>query len=142
MNAPVRLQYGALPHRPSAQGGSDIMLITSRDTGRWIIPKGWPMRGRNGVEVAAREAFEEAGVEGEAATQAIGAYHYRKRRPNGRSLICRVEVFPLGVTNELGRWPEWHQRQRAWFAAAQAAELVDEAELKTLILTMSEITLR
>lgn len=140
MSAPVRLQYGALPHRLSAEGGRDILLITSRDTGRWIIPKGWPMRGRSGVEVASREAFEEAGIEGEAAPQAIGAYHYCKRRSNGRSLICRVEVFPLGVSNELARWPERHQRRRAWFAATQAAGLVDEDELKTLILTMSEIT--
>lgn len=140
MSTPVRLQYGALPHRPSIGGGRDILLITSRDTGRWIIPKGWPMRGRSGAEVAAREAFEEAGIEGESGSQAIGAYHYRKRRPGNRSVTCRVEVFPFGVISELARWPERHQRRRAWFAAGDAAALVDEDELKSLILTLTEST--
>lgn len=140
MSAPIRIQYGALPHRSSVRGGRDILLITSRDTGRWVIPKGWPMRGRSGSEVAAREAFEEAGIEGETVATAIGAYHYRKRRPGGRSVTCRVEVFPFGVTSELARWPERHQRRRAWFAARDAAELVNEGELKNLILTLSEIT--
>ncbi|MBK1864732.1 NUDIX hydrolase [Aestuariivirga sp. YIM B02566] len=136
MSAPVRLQYGALPLRPSASGRSDILLITSRDTGRWIIPKGWPMRGKDGWEVAAREAFEEAGIEGEIQAQAIGAYHYTKRRPAGRSLTCRVEVFPFGVVSELKRWPERHQRRRQWFTAVEAASLVDEDELKSLILSV------
>jgi 8-oxo-dGTP pyrophosphatase MutT (NUDIX family) len=136
MSAPVRLQYGALPHRPSATGGRDILLITSRDTGRWIIPKGWPMRGKEGWEVAAREAFEEAGIEGETQVQAIGIYHYAKRRPAERSLTCRVEVFPFEVVSELKRWPERHQRRRQWFSAAEAAQLVDEDELKSLILSV------
>ena len=136
MNAPVRLQYGALPHRLSADGGRDILLITSRDTGRWIIPKGWPMRGKDGWEVAAREAFEEAGIEGETGAQAIGAYHYAKRRSGGRAIACRVEVFAFGVVSELARWPERHQRRRQWFAAPEAASLVDEDELKTLILSV------
>lgn len=135
MSAPVRLQYGALPYRPSVDGGREILLITSRDTGRWIIPKGWPMRGKEGWEVAAREAFEEAGIEGETNAQAIGAYHYHKRRPGGRSLTCRVEVFPFGVVSELKRWPERHQRRRQWFTAREAARLVDEDELKSLILS-------
>ncbi|HTN98735.1 MAG TPA: NUDIX hydrolase [Nordella sp.] len=140
MSTPVRTQYGALPHRPSAGSGRDILLITSRDTGRWVIPKGWPMRGWSGAEVAAREAFEEAGIEGESWSQAIGAYHYHKRRPGDRSVTCRVEVFPFGVITELARWPERHQRRRAWFAAHDAAALVNEDELKTLILSLSEIT--
>lgn len=140
MSVPVRLQFGALPHRPSAEGGRDILLITSRDTGRWVIPKGWPMRGRCGWEVAAREAFEEAGIEGDTGAQPIGAYHYAKRRSGGRSLTCRVEVFPFGVMRELERWPERHQRRRHWFAAREAARLVDEDELRSLILSTSGIT--
>lgn len=129
----VRLQYGALPYRRSDGGGIAVMLITSRDSGRWIIPKGWPEPGKSGSEVAAREAFEEAGLVGEAQAVPIGFYRYDKRRRQG-TVPCRVEVFLLDVADELERWPEWHQRRRSWFTPQDASALVEEAELKSLIL--------
>ncbi|WP_332689310.1 NUDIX hydrolase [Bosea sp. (in: a-proteobacteria)] len=139
---PIRTQYAALPYRLSATGTLDIMLITSRDTGRWVIPKGWPMRGKTGAEAAAREAYEEAGIIGQASAAPVGAYHYRKRRSHGASVLCRVEVFPLDVLEELQRWPEKRQRRRSWFSAEDAAALVDEEELKALILTAQDAILR
>lgn len=136
-NEPIRVQYAALPYRISATGMLDILLITSRDTGRWVIPKGWPMRGKTGAEVAAQEAFEEAGIVGEAESVAIGAYHYDKRLRRG-SVICRVEVFSLDVAGELEHWPERRQRTRSWFSCEDAAALVEEEELKTLILAAQD----
>lgn len=133
----VRLQYGALPYRRSG-GGIAVTLITSRDSGRWIIPKGWPERGKSGPEVAAREAFEEAGLIGEAAAVPIGCYRYDKRRRQG-TVPCRVEVFLLDVADELEHWPERHQRRRSWFTPQEASALVEEAELKSLILEASAI---
>ncbi len=82
--APVaapRVQYAALPHRGGAQ--PEILLVTSRETGRWVIPKGWPMKGKSGSEAAAREAFEEAGVVGEIAPEPLGAYGYVKFLKSG-----------------------------------------------------------
>ena len=139
---PIRIQYAALPYRISQAGSLDIMLVASRDTGRWVLPKGWPMRGKSAPEAAAREAYEEAGIIGLADANPVGAYHYRKRRRRGTSVLCRVEVFPLDVLEELQRWPEKRQRRRAWFSSEDAAALVDETELKTLILTAQDAILR
>ncbi|MGE0241590.1 MAG: NUDIX hydrolase [Parvibaculaceae bacterium] len=133
-----RQQYGALPYRLSWTGHIDILLITSRDTGRWIIPKGWPLSGEAGPDAAGRETFEEAGVVGAADVPAIGAYRYWKKRPQG-AVICRVEVFSLRVADELDRWPDWRRRRRVWFTASDAAALVEEDELKALILRMPDI---
>ena len=66
-------QVGALIVR-RRRGSCEVMLITSRDTGRWIVPKGWPMRGKPDDEAAAQEAFEEAGVEGEISRDPVGSF--------------------------------------------------------------------
>ncbi len=132
---PVQTQYAALPYRLSPDGRLHVLLITSRDSGRWIIPKGWPMPGKTGPQVAAQEAFEEAGVIGKAGDVPVGSYRYLKRRRRAGSTICRVEVFPLEVTDELERWPEIRRRVRSWFTSQDAASYVDEAELKALIRT-------
>ncbi len=97
------------------------MLVTSRETRRWVLPKGWAEAGLAPHDLAAREAFEEGGIVGEAAAEAVGAYGYLKRLPGGRSVECRVEVFPLRVERLLGDWPERGQRERRWFTPARAA---------------------
>lgn len=132
MNAEApRQQYGVLPYRLK-DGRPEVLLVTSRETRRWIVPKGWPMRDRAPHEAAAIEALEEAGVEGDVGAQPLGAYHYLKRTAHG-DVPCRVDVFPLAVAREHDHWLEHHQRARAWFSAAQAAEAVSEPELKELI---------
>jgi 8-oxo-dGTP pyrophosphatase MutT (NUDIX family) len=109
------------------------MLITSRGTGRWVIPKGNPIRGLPAHLAAAHEAFEEAGIAGVAAPVAIGSYGYDKVRANGSTRAARVEVFPLDVHSRYDDWPEQHQRETRWFDLADAAAAVEEPELKAII---------
>jgi 8-oxo-dGTP pyrophosphatase MutT (NUDIX family) len=131
-------QYGVLAYDPAAEGGPRLLLITSRETGRWVIPRGNPIRGLSPFESAAQEAFEEAGVRGEVEDVALGSYRYEKRRPDGPSMPAEVEVFALAVRELLDDWPEKAQRERRWFGPAEAAEAVDELELKALLLSQPE----
>ncbi len=124
-------QYAALPWRQAP--GFEILLITSRETRRWVIPKGWPMPGHSAAESAAQEAYEEAGVRGEMSAQAIGHYGYRKRLRGGAKKRFRVDVFAMEVTEVLDQWPEAHERARQWLSPAEAAIRVDEPELAVLI---------
>lgn len=126
-----RLQLGALPYR--RRRDLEILLVTSRETRRWVLPKGWPMKRRTAQGAAAREALEEAGVKGDIAKHPFGAYHYDKRQPNGEIIPCRVDVFPLRVKRQGRTWPEAAQRTRRWFTLAEAVDAVDEPELKELI---------
>jgi 8-oxo-dGTP pyrophosphatase MutT (NUDIX family) len=126
-----RIQYGALPYR--RQGEIEILLVTSRETRRWVIPKGWPMKRRTPQGAAAREALEEAGVKGEISKKSIGVYHYMKRLPGGTAVPCEVQVFPLKVKREDPAWRESGQRIRRWFTLAEAVDAVEEPELKALM---------
>ncbi|MCJ2068924.1 NUDIX hydrolase [Methylobacterium sp. J-030] len=126
-------QVAALPFRISPEGRLEILLITSRDTGRWIIPKGWPMVGRKAHQAAEREAFEEAGLKGQIETNSLGKYRYDKRFDNGVEVPCEVRVYALRVDGQHERWPEQSQRALHWFAPAEAACLVQEDELAHLI---------
>ncbi|HYA80691.1 MAG TPA: NUDIX hydrolase [Methylocystis sp.] len=131
-----RTQYGALPWRMEEE--PEVMLLTSRDTRRWVIPKGWPMKGRKPNVAAALEALQEGGLLGKIGKKALGSYHYRKRLKNGAALWCRVEVFPLRVLRQRKNWREKEQRVTHWFPYAEAAEHVAEEELKELILTFGD----
>jgi len=92
------------------------MLITSRETRRWVIPKGWPMRGLKPHRAAEREAYEEAGLKGHIGKVAVGTYAYEKRLANGVAVPCEVSVYPLQVTSQRKRWPEMSQRDGRWFS--------------------------
>jgi 8-oxo-dGTP pyrophosphatase MutT (NUDIX family) len=129
---PPSLQVGALCWRLSGKG-LRILLITSRDTGRWVIPKGWPMRRRADWDAAAREAWEEAGVQGAIAQVAIGLYTYRKMLPGGAFITCAVRVFPLEVQSMRREYPETAQRSSRWFSPRKASLRVEELELAALI---------
>jgi 8-oxo-dGTP pyrophosphatase MutT (NUDIX family) len=126
-------QFAALPYSISQRGAVHVMLLTSRDTGRWVIPKGWPMVEHKPHKVAATEAMQEAGVVGIIWKKAIGSYHYTKLLPDGEDRLCEVVVFPLRVTQEATTWREQAQRQRAWFPRDAAASLVDEGGLALII---------
>jgi 8-oxo-dGTP pyrophosphatase MutT (NUDIX family) len=125
------VQYAALPYRLSR--GLEILLVTSRETGRWILPKGWPMKGKRPHVAAAREAFEEAGVTGKVGRTACGSFHYGKQLGNGAVVGCVVQVYPLAVDRQKKRWPEQGQRTVGWFTPAEAAAAVSEPELAKLI---------
>ena len=128
-----RTQYAALPWRKRDDGATEMLLITSRETRRWVIPKGWPMQDINPGPCAAREAFDEAGVLGMPGRKALGVYHYDKRLRSGRLQHVRVQVFPLEVREEADAWPEQGQRDRRWTTPAEAATMVDEPELQKLL---------
>ncbi len=125
-------QYAALPWRYSG-ARREVLLISSRDTGRWVIPKGWPIKGLSPAETAAREAYEEAGLGGQVSKKPIGAFAYDKRLGNGRVLPTRVEVFSLEQMVQHKDWPEQGQRKLQWFSIPEAAEAVQEPELKDII---------
>lgn len=116
-----------------------MLLITSRETRRWVIPKGWPIKGLTPELTATREAFEEAGVIGRPPSQAIGAYSYEKRLRSGRAQSVQVEVFPLEVVEEAERWVEQGQREKRWSPPEVAINLVDEPELRQLIRRFAEV---
>jgi 8-oxo-dGTP pyrophosphatase MutT (NUDIX family) len=123
------IQYAALPWRIGEGGRREVMLLTSRETKRWVIPKGWPIKGRKPAEVAIQEAYEEAGLVGRiVGKRPIGNYHYEKRQ-DLRAHICQVLVFSLRVEHQLDDWPEKTQRETKWFDAAEAVTLVDEVGL-------------
>jgi 8-oxo-dGTP pyrophosphatase MutT (NUDIX family) len=132
-HARLGLQYAALAIRTNLEGKREALIVTSLDTRRWIIPKGWPIKGCAPQETAAREAFEEAGVTGKVEARTIGSFDYDKRLSGGGVLRCRVEVFPLMVTAILPDWPERGRREMRWVEHGEVAALEIEDELRTLL---------
>ena len=128
-----RTQFAALPFRIGTTGRFEIMLLTSRETGRWVIPKGWPIKGLKAREVAAREAYEEAGLVGSITSKRpVGIYHYQKELAEG-GVLCEVRVFLFRVDRQLDDWPEKGQRETRWLDPAEAAALVNEGGLAEIV---------
>lgn len=135
LRRPPKQQYAALCYRQDpADHHVEVLLVTSRGTGRWIIPKGWPMEDKPAHGVAAQEAYEEAGVRGHVSKQPIGYYDYDKVLKDDFAIGCRVQVHPLAVENFADDYPEIGQRKSRWFPYETAAEQVREPLLKSLIL--------
>ncbi|EUB96314.1 NUDIX hydrolase [Rhizobium sp. CF080] len=129
-----RQQYGALCFRCRKDGpGIEILVITSRESGRWVIPKGWPMKGKKPFEAAATEAWEEAGVSGAAKKKPVGRYTYLKELDDGNVAPCIVDVFQIEVAEVRGDFKERGQRVLEWVSPDEAARRVREIELKSLL---------
>lgn len=126
---PPLMQVGAVCLDPDT---GRVLLITSRGTGRWIIPKGWPMAGRTLAQAALQEAWEEAGVRAEAGEE-LGRYHYAKQQDRGFAVPVEVRAFLVPVQALAEDWPERGARTRRWFAPREAAALVAEPELAALL---------
>ena len=126
------IQYAALPYRLDGRQ-VQVLLITSRGTGRWIIPKGWPMNGLRPNEAAVAEAAEEAGIVGEVADRPIGSYRYLKRLKDEQTIAIQVIVFPFLVTDQVPAFKEQGQRGSRWCRYQEAASLVAEPSLRRLI---------
>jgi 8-oxo-dGTP pyrophosphatase MutT (NUDIX family) len=126
------LQVAALPWRDTGHG-VEIMLITSRDTGRWVLPKGWPEAKELLCEAAAREAGEEAGLRGTVSHHEAGRYFYAKALASGEEVPCEVLVFPLRVDKIADRWKEKRSRTRKWVSPAEAVRMVNEPDLGQII---------
>jgi 8-oxo-dGTP pyrophosphatase MutT (NUDIX family) len=138
---PPRQQYAALCYRFKKKTGElEMLLMTSRDTGRWVIPKGWPMSGKLSHEVAEREAFEEAGVRGEVEQTALGSFTYPKVLKDGIKVPCRVQVYPLLVTELAKTFKEKGERRLEWVSCNEAVKRVREPELRDIILMFQEKT--
>jgi 8-oxo-dGTP pyrophosphatase MutT (NUDIX family) len=129
----VRAQFAALCWRVK-NDKVQICLVTSRTRQRWIIPKGWPMHKQTPADAAATEAFEEAGVSGDAVDVCLGVYSYNKPQKVGNAPIVTL-VYPLHVTHVHSKWPEKHQRRRKWLSPAKAAKKLTEPELKRIVAT-------
>ena len=130
----VLQQYGALPYRFGKAGALEVLLITSRTTRRWIVPKGWPVKHLKPSMAAAREAYEEAGVRGKMSRDSIGSFTYFKTLDDdGSAALCEVKVFALLVSHQFKRWPEQKQRETRWLDVDEAAALVADESLRALL---------
>lgn len=126
-------QIAALPVRHTDKGTMQVLMVTSRETGRWVMPKGWTMDGKKPWVAAEIEALEEAGAKGRISREAIGHYHYDKVLEDGSTIRCRVQVFPMVVQKLKRDWKERKERKRRWFSAKSAAKSVHEPELADLL---------
>ncbi len=131
-------QVAALCYRTAPR--LEILLVTSRETRRWVTPKGWPMACRPDHAAAAVEAFEEAGVDGVVSQRALGTFDYDKILKSTEILAVTAALYPLEVVILREDWPEKGQRDRRWFTPDEAAGLVQEAGLAQLILDFSQRT--
>lgn len=127
----MRAQFAALCWR-QRDDKIEVLLITSRDSGRWVIPKGWPMQGKAPEQAAGIEALEEAGVRGVVSERSIGVFTYLKEMEDG-ALPVLVAVFPLAVSKVLADWPEKGERTRAWMTLKKAARTVSDPELARIL---------
>lgn len=128
---PVR-QYAALPI-DLRSGTVEIVLVTSRTTGRWIIPKGKPESGLPGHEVARREAYEEAGLVGATARKALGTYDSVKGIGSIEQPV-RVSVYPFRVDGDLTEFPERGQREILRASFLESLMLLSDGGLVSLLL--------
>lgn len=133
----TRSQIAAMPIRHRADGTREILLVTSRTTRRWIVPKGWPMKGVKDRDAAAREAYEEAGVTGRISQKPAARYIYWKRLKDHFTL-CEVKLYLLDVQHQLDNWAEKKQRLSGWFTLRDAADLVDEPHLASAIMKLAD----
>lgn len=133
--ARLPIQTGALPWRRGGKG-IEVLLVTGRNSGKWMVPKGWPMRGKTLSKAAAQEAFEEAGVKGTVSEKPLGSFRHLKQHWMLRPLEVSILVHPLSVKRELSNWPEAEERERRWFTPQEAAASVESRELRELILQL------
>ncbi|MBY6135291.1 NUDIX hydrolase [Nocardioides marinus] len=133
LRRPNRLQVAALCYR-TGESGKEVLMITSRGTGRWIIPKGWPIDGKNGPDSALQEAWEEAGVrKARVSERPIGEYNYMKRHDNGTDEPVTTLIFAAEVEELEDSYPEAAERNRQWMSPQEAATLVHEPQLQDVL---------
>ena len=124
-------QSAVVPFR-EMDGVLEILMISSRKKKRWVIPKGVREPLLSACDSAAKEALEEAGIEGRVSATAMGTYQYRKWGG-----ICTVEVFHMVVETVHQEWEEDY-RDRQWVSLEEAVNRVDEDALKMMIRALPE----
>jgi hypothetical protein len=131
-------QVAAIPYRLNSEGEPEVMVITSRTTKRFVVPKGWPMKGKSGRKTATIEARQEAGVLGKTLKKPAGSYSYWKRMSKCFVRVD-VKVFLLTVSEVIPKWEEHKRRKRGWLSPAEAALLIDEPELASLVAALGNL---
>lgn len=130
---PSGFQVAALCYRKK-DGRKEVLLITTLGTGRWMLPKGWPMDGKSAAEAARIEAWQEAGVKtARVGRKPVGEFDYVKHHDDGLEQPCSARVYPLKVKEYVEDYPEAGQRKRQWVPLETAADLVEEDSLKELL---------
>lgn len=129
-------QVAALPWRLDAEGGLEFLLVTSRTSKHWLLPKGWPIPGKSGLESALQEAFEEAGIKAKGPDTPLGRYAFIKVLHDATELPCTMAVYAVGNVTELDDWPEKGQRERMWFAQADAVSIAFDFNLSLFLATV------
>jgi 8-oxo-dGTP pyrophosphatase MutT (NUDIX family) len=130
-----------LPYRIAKTGSLEFLLITTRQTKQWMIPKGWPVKGLKPAKCAAREAYEEAGIQGAISAKPIGTFTYVKRlEANGVTVPCEVRVFAMSVRRQLKSWPEAYERDSRWFEPTNALSALRDEGLRDVIASFVERT--
>ena len=135
---PTGKQIAALPMHWDKSGSMSVLMVTSRDTGRWVMPKGWRMDGKKPWVAAEIEALEEAGAVGYIGSEVVGIYYYDKILGDGDALRCKVTVYPMIVERLRKRWKERQERKRRWFSPRAAAKRVDEEDLAALLQSLEK----
>lgn len=138
--ADVRTQFAALCYKIK-NDKLRFLLITSRERGRWIVPKGWPILGQNPTEAVMTEAWEEAGVKGTVATRPVGLFSYMKSYGEKADLPCVAMVYAVEVEKLARNYPEKAERRRKWVSRKKAAAMVDDPELAKVIMGFDAATL-
>ena len=126
-------QVAALPWRLAGDGGLEFLLVTSRTSKHWLLPKGWPIPGKSGLESALQEAFEEAGIQATGPDTALGRYAFIKVLHDATELPCTMAVFGVSDIEELSEWPEKGQRDRMWFSQADAVSIAFDFNLSLFL---------
>lgn len=125
-------QMAALCHRRAGED-YEVLLVTSSE-GRWILPKGWPIKGKNGAETAAQEAWEEAGVKPvDVDSDPVGWFASSKTKSDGTEIPCETQVYAVEVASLAKTFPEMKKRKRRWVSIAKALALVDEPGLRRVL---------
>jgi 8-oxo-dGTP pyrophosphatase MutT (NUDIX family) len=131
-------QIAAFPMRWNKSGKFEVLMVTSRDTGRWIMPKGWTMNGKKPWAAAEIEALEEAGAIGQIGQEKIGSYTYKKKLGKNIAIKCDVDVYPMMVERLKSNWKERGQRKRRWFSVKSAAKRISEPKLAELLKSLEK----
>jgi 8-oxo-dGTP pyrophosphatase MutT (NUDIX family) len=130
-------QVAALPWRLDADGGLEFLLVTSRTSKHWLLPKGWPIPGKSGLESALQEAYEEAGIQAKGPKTPIGRYPFIKVLHDETELACTMWVYAVSDVSELDDWPEREQRDRMWFTQAEAVSIAFDFNLSLFLSSVS-----
>jgi 8-oxo-dGTP pyrophosphatase MutT (NUDIX family) len=129
----VLMEAGVLAYRCLKNGEPEILLVSKSRSKKWGIPKGRVEPHLNFGELAAKEAFEEAGVVGYVSQSSVGMFRARRRSKIALSRqIIEVWVYLFEVTRSRRKWPEMHKRQTRWASCQVAAQQLREPVLTAL----------